>query len=243
MIWLSIAALSLLALAPAVWALFRRQHVLHDERTAALTLHEAQLGEVERDLTIGLIAPEEHAVARLEIQRRILAADMAPTGGSTASSTRLAWLGLTLTPIAATLLYLTNGYPTLPAQPLAPRLAAQQAQADREDAIVAQLRQALATLPDTDPNRRQGYLLLGQAEAARDHYEEAAQAWGHALALGFEPELAARTAEAMTRASHRVTPEALALFRKALDTAPKTVPWRDAAQARIAQGEHDQDNP
>mgnify|MGYP004707108053 FL=1 len=47
----------------------------------------------------------------------------------------------------------------------------------------------------------------------------------------------------MTRASHRVTPEALALFRKALDTAPKTVPWRDAAQARIAQGEHDQDNP
>ncbi|MBO1323855.1 c-type cytochrome biogenesis protein CcmI [Acetobacter sp. TBRC 12305] len=243
MIWLSIALLSLIALAPAAWGLWRRDREIRDERSAALVLHGAQLAEVDRDLAIGLIAPEEHGVAKLEIQRRILAADIPAPGGPAVTTARWGWVMLVLAPFLAVALYLTNGMPFLPAQPLGPRLVARHMQDQKDDAVVAQLRQALATLPETDPNLRQGYLLLGQAEAGREHYAAAADAWGHALALGFEPELAARTAEALTRVDQHVTPQALDLFRKALDAAPKDAPWRDAAQARIAQGEHELANP
>jgi cytochrome c-type biogenesis protein CcmH len=243
MIWLSIALLSLIALAPAAATLWRRTRSIRDERSTALALHDAQLAELDRDLTVGLIASGEHAVAVLEIQRRILVADMAPSSARERSATWPGWLALGLAPVVAVALYLTNGAPMLPAQPLAPRLAAQHERDVRDDAVIAQLRAAIAALPSTDPNRRQGYLLLGQAEAGRDHYKEAAQAWSEALAIGFDAELAARTGEALTRAHHQVTPEALALFRKALDAAPHDAPWREAAQARVAQGEHDQENP
>ncbi|MBS0988633.1 c-type cytochrome biogenesis protein CcmI, partial [Acetobacter okinawensis] len=137
----------------------------------------------------------------------------------------------------------TNGAPYLPAQPLGPRLVAQHMQNRKTDALIAQLQQAVGALPADDPNRRQGYLLLGQLQASGDHYAQAAEAWGRALALGFDPELAARTAEAMTRAEHHVSAQALDLFRKALDAAPKDAGWRSAVQGRIAQGEHEQENP
>ncbi|CEF39712.1 MULTISPECIES: c-type cytochrome biogenesis protein CcmI [Acetobacter] len=243
MIWLSIALLSLLALAPAAIPLWRRTRQVRDERSAALALHEAQLSEIDRDLAIGLIAPAEHDIARLEIQRRILVADTAPAEAADAISPTLVWVALGLIPLVAVGLYLTNGVPSLPAQPLGPRLVAQHEQNTKNDTILNKLKQTLAQLPADDPNLRQGYLLLGQAEASREHYAEAAAAWQHALDLSFDPEIAARTGEALTRANGHVTPEALALFRKALDAAPKDAPWRGAAQARIAQGEHDQDNP
>lgn len=243
MIWLSIALLSLLALAPAAFPLWRRTRQIRDERSAALDLHDAQLAEIDRDLTIGLIAPTEHDIARLEIQRRILSADTAPTQAADTIAPAWAWGALGLIPLAAIGLYLTNGVPSLPAQPLGPRLVAQHMQNTRNNAVLDRLRQTLAQLPATDPNLRQGYLLLGQAEAARAHYAEAAEAWNHALQISFDPEVAARTAEAMTRASGHVTPEALTLFSKALDAAPKDAPWRDAALARIAEGEHEQINP
>ncbi|MFT8675389.1 MAG: c-type cytochrome biogenesis protein CcmI [Acetobacter sp.] len=243
MIWLSIALLSLIALTPAALGLRRRGSVIRDERSAALVLHGAQLAEVDRDLAIGLIAPEEHGVAKLEIQRRILAADTHTPDRRAATTARWGWVMLGLIPFLAVGLYLTNGMPMMPAQPLGPRLVARHMQDQKDDMVVAQLKQALASLPATDPNLRQGYLLLGQAEAGREHYAAAADAWSHALALGFEPELAARTAEALTRVDQHVTPQALELFRKALDAAPKDAPWRDAAQARVAQGEHDLANP
>lgn len=243
MIWLSVAVLSLLALLPAALPLWRRSKQIRDERSAALALHEAQLSEIDRDLTIGLIAPTEHDIARLEIQRRILTADTAPTQAVDTIPAGVIWAVLAVLPLAAIALYLTNGIPGLPAQPLGPRLVAQHMQNTRNDAILVRLRQTLSQLPANDPNLRQGYLLLGQAEASGAHYAAAADAWNHALKLGFDPEVAARTAEAMTRANNHVTPQALTLFRKALDAAPKDAPWRSSVQARIAEGEHEQDNP
>ncbi|AQT04270.1 c-type cytochrome biogenesis protein CcmI [Acetobacter persici] len=243
MIWLSIVLLSCLALAPAALPLWRRTRQVRDERSAALALHEAQLSEIDRDLDIGLIAPAEHDIARLEIQRRILVADTAPAQANDVLPPVAVWGALALIPVAAVGLYLTNGVPSLPAQPLGPRLVAQHEQNTRGDAVIQRLKAALAMIPAGDPNLRQGYLLLGQAEATREHYAEAAEAWNHALSLSFDPELAARTGEALTRAASHVTPQALDLFRKALDAAPKDASWRGPVQARIAEGEHEQDNP
>ncbi|MBS0990115.1 c-type cytochrome biogenesis protein CcmI, partial [Acetobacter okinawensis] len=92
MIWFSIGLLSLLALAPAALTLRGRARAIRDERSTALALHEAQLAEVDRDLAIGLIAPAEHDVALLEIQRRILSADTAPSAARAKSSALLGWI-------------------------------------------------------------------------------------------------------------------------------------------------------
>ncbi len=243
MIWLSIACLSFLALLPAAFVLWRRA-VARDERSAALELHEAQLAELDRDLASGMIAPAEHAVAQLEIQRRILVADRAPAEMADRSARNRVIIALVLLPIVATGLYLAGGgHPRFPAQPLEPRLKEVQARDARAAKAIAQLREALATIPPGDPSLRQGYLLLGQAEASRGHDADAAAAWRKALDLGFDPELALQVAEEQVRSEKHISADSLSLYRRALDAAPKDAPWKQAVQQRIAQGEHDQEQP
>ncbi|GCE79787.1 c-type cytochrome biogenesis protein CcmI [Komagataeibacter oboediens] len=239
MIWIGICLLGVIALLPALIS-FRRTTLLRDERETALVLHQAQLAELERDLVEGMIAPSEHDSARLEIQRRLLGTDMlpafvagqgAPTGGITAALIAL--------PVAAVGLYLTVGHPSLPAQPLAPRLVALQHEDHRNDAIIDRLRDQLKQIPAGDPSLFQGYVLLGQAEAGRDHYAAAAQAWRSAIEQRFDPEVAARAAEAQMMADGgHISPETADLYRRALDAAPPDAPWRMTVQQRIAQSEH-----
>ncbi|GBR28895.1 c-type cytochrome biogenesis protein CcmI [Komagataeibacter oboediens] len=239
MIWIGICLLGVIALLPALIS-FRRTTLLRDERETALVLHQAQLAELERDLVEGMIAPSEHDSARLEIQRRLLGTDMLPafvagqgasTGGITAA--------LIVLPVAAVGLYLTVGHPSLPAQPLAPRLVALQHEDHRNDAIIDRLRDQLKQIPAGDPSLFQGYVLLGQAEAGRDHYAAAAQAWRSAIEQRFDPEVAARAAEAQMMADGgHISPETADLYRRALDAAPPDAPWRMTVQQRIAQSEH-----
>lgn len=238
MIWIGIFLLSAVVLLPSLLA-FRRTTRLRDERESALVLLRAQLAELDRDRQDGLIADSEHEGARLEIQRRLLASDAAPARGIGGSvTTPIVLVCLLLLPVTAIGLYLLCGHPSLPAQPLAPRVAAQKAQDKRDDVLLTELRAGLARMSPDDPNRFQGFLLLGQAEAARDHYAAAAEAWRQATTIRFIPELAARAAEAQTLADGRVSPDSAALFRRALDAAPADAPWRMAAQQRIAESEH-----
>jgi len=240
MIWIGICLLVVLALAPAAFVVLRAR-TARNERDSALALHRAQLDELDRDLASGLIVPAEHVTAQLEVQRRLLAADAALDEQASLGRRRIgAWLAIGLVPLAAVALYLTEGHPMLPAQPLAPRLAALHKDDTRTDDLLARLRAGLARMEPGDPNLVQGYLLLGQAEAAREHYAAAAKAWRMALDQNFDPELAARIAEAQTRADGRVSPDSADLFRRALDAAPKDAQWRMAAEQRIAESEHGQ---
>ncbi|RFD20766.1 c-type cytochrome biogenesis protein CcmI [Komagataeibacter melaceti] len=239
MIWIGICLLGAIALLPALFCL-RRTTLLRDERETALALHQAQLAELERDLNEGMIAASEHDSARLEIQRRLLGVDSlpAPTARRTTSTGAIlaALVGL---PVAAVALYMCVGHPSLPAQPLAPRLAAIKQEDHRNDAIIERLREQLKLIPPGDPSLFQGYVLLGQAEAGRDHYAAAAQAWRSAIEQRFDPEVAARAAEAqmMAEGGH-ISPETADLYRRALDAAPADAPWRMTVQQRIAQSEH-----
>ena len=240
MIWIGICLLGVIALLPALLS-FRRATLLRDERETALALHQAQLAELERDLVEGMIAPSEHDSARLEIQRRLLGTDTLPAfvarkGGASTGAIAAALIGL---PVAAIALYLTVGHPSLPAQPLAPRLAAIQKEDHRNDAIIDRLREQLKQIPPGDPSLFQGYVLLGQAEAGRDHYAAAAQAWRSAIEQRFDPEVAARAAEAQMMADGgHISAETADLYRRALDAAPADAPWRMTVQQRIAQSEH-----
>lgn len=235
MIWLAIAGLAALVLAPLGFSLFSTARA-RGRQDAALALHRAQLAELDRDLADQRIGMPEHAAAVLEVQRRMLAeagrADPEPVSAGRSP----VWAALLLVPVAALALYLVGGSPELPAAPLAARIAAAEARARKEMALIAALKTALTRIDPASPKAREGYILLGSAEARLGNMPEAAAAWQKALAARFDPTLAAETAEALTEANGHVTPEAAALFRRALAGAPPHAPWRVMVERRLGGG-------
>jgi cytochrome c-type biogenesis protein CcmH len=231
-LWLAIAVLAAVALAPLGLSL-RRGVSARGRRDAALALHRSQLAELDRNLADARIAPTEHAAAVLEVQRRLLAAADSADPVPSASSRSAIWTVLALVPLAALLLYVVGGSPGLPALPLKERLAAMRERVHQEEALVAQLRVVLRKLDPHSDKAREGYILLGDAEARLGNIQGAASAWQSALAAKFDPTLAAETAEAMTEANGHVTDDAAALFRRALADAPPDAPWRAMAERRL----------
>jgi cytochrome c-type biogenesis protein CcmH len=234
MIWLAIVVLAVVALAPLAFSL-RRAAVARSRQDAAVDLHRAQLAELDRDLAEGRVLPAEHENAVLEVQRRLLAAaagnEHAPRSG-TASPILIALLIL---PIGGLALYLTGGSPNLPAEPLAERIAAAKVRDEHDSALIAELRRRLSTIDPHSEQARQGYVLLGNAEASRGRLKQAADAWQTALAVRFDPTLAVETGEAITEVSGQVTRDAAALFRRALADSPPDAPWRPMAVKRLAE--------
>ncbi len=238
MLWVEIALLCLLALLPAAWA-GRGVAAARDRRTPALALHRAQLRELDRDRADGLIEVGEQQAARLEVQRRLLAAaDDADGLSRSTGRRRTVVLALLPLPPLAVALYLIGGHPALPAQPEALRLAQTDARMRQDDALIATLRRGLAGLDPATGQARQGYVLLGQAEASRGRWAAAAAAWTVALRQRDDPTLAVQVAEAQSRADGAVSSASAALFRHALDTGPADAPWRQLAEERLAQSEH-----
>ena len=233
MIWLAAALLALCAMAPAGFAL-RRHLAVRGRVEPTLALHRAQLVELDRDRAEGRISATDHATAVLEVQRRLLAAS-AMTDPETTPRRWPLVAGLAVVPLAALGLYLIGGRPNLPAQPLASRMSA----ADREladaSAMIDQLRAAIATVDPHSDKAREGDLLLGNLEASRGNFAGAADAWQKALDVRFEPLLAARVADATSRAEGRLTPASAALFRRALAAAPPDAPWRGQVEQILAQ--------
>ncbi len=233
MTYVPMLLLALACLAPAAFLVWRPGRA-RGRRETALALHRAQLSDLERDLAEGRLAPAEHAAATLEVQRRMLrAAEGAEPEGAGGGSTALA-ATLGLAPAAALLLYLVGGQPGLPSVPHAEMVAAQQEEAARASALAGQLRDRLKGLDPRSEMARKGYVMLGELEVDRGDLAAAAAAWMTALDAGFDPTLAARTADALSAAAGRVTPQAAALFRRALAEAPQDAPWRGYAEQRLA---------
>ncbi len=234
MIWLAAALLAGAALAPLALTL-RPALTARGRREAALALHRAQLAELDRDLAEGRIASAEHQGAVLEVERRLLNAASGNEPVSAAAPRGPVWVALALVPVAAALLYLTGGSPGLPAAPLKARIAAAEQNARDETRLIEQLRAVLSTLDPHSERAREGYLLLGGAEARMGDLKAAAEAWKIALAVRFDPTVALEAGEATAEANGRVTDEAAALFRRALDAAPPDAPWRKMAETRLAE--------
>lgn len=124
--WLVAAILALAAALLVIRPLTaRRRAVSRAEADAAL--YKAQLAEIDRDLARGTIGPEEAGAARVEVSRRLLAADRqaaatgalgpAPAGHSRA----LAVAAALAVPAAGAGVYLATGSPSLPGRPYAER--------------------------------------------------------------------------------------------------------------------------
>jgi len=265
MSWLGFLLVTLLALSPLLWLIFlqsKRQLPPVGPRLSALALYREQLRELDRDMASGLIDPTEAGKARLEIQRRILAADALPDDGLTARALPAArvdgepsdnreghraqvsqgmrrWksvLWLPVLPVAGLALYLVNGHPSLPPRPHQDRT---RSVSPELRALFGKLARQVATLSPQDPDFIRSALLLGQVDEAMNRPEEAIGLYRRVLAARFIPDLAVQVAELQTRRDGHISPNSLALYRRAVDEAPADAPWRLAVEARIATGEHE----
>jgi cytochrome c-type biogenesis protein CcmH len=241
MIWLMALVLAALALAPL--ALFSwRGGRLRGRQEAAMALHRAQLTELDADLAEGRLLVAEHAAARLEVQRRLLADAALPDGSEAGAGRGFLPITALIIPAAAFALYLATGRPNFPppdsgpGSEATPARTGDPAQRARDEASVEKLRASLAAMDPHAPRTVRGYEILGNAELSLGHLPEAAAAWQHVLAERFDPTLAAETAEVLTETSSHVTPDALALFKRALAAAPADAPWRPMAEKRVAEG-------
>ena len=233
MIWLLVVLLAVAALAPLADVL-RQGGAARGAKDLAVALHRGQLAELDRDLAEGRIMPAEHATAVLEVQRRLLAAAGETEPAAAVRSRAPLAVVLVLVPLAAFALYAVGGSPGLPSVPKEQVRALVQRDAE-EAALIGQLRERLAAMDPASERARQGYVLLGNVEEARGHDAAAAAAWGVALQSQFDATLAARAAEAASRAEGGVSEASAALFRRALDAAPADAPWRGVAEQRLRQ--------
>jgi cytochrome c-type biogenesis protein CcmH len=190
-----------------------------------LRVFRDQLGEIDRDVDRGLLSPAEADTARLEIQRRLLAADVearaahaAAVGGTRRLRLTAAVVLAVLLPLGAAAVYGLLGTPGLADQPFADR------QADRLGVDTARLdrlrdeAEVLATRLETAPDDRAGWLGLAARRKQLEQYDLALAAYDRALALGGVPaETWAEIAEThVLAAGGEVSERAQAAFRNAL---------------------------
>lgn len=244
MFWLGILIITAVALCPAFLGL-RTLRRRVNARDSALALYRGQLGDLERDHALALINDEEYQAARLEVQRRLLSTDgeaavedlnAEPAKRSRALPAAAVGIGI---PMLAFALYIVNGHPSLPPQPLSGRQTGPDAKGLQ---MIHKLQTQVSTIPPGSPTYATGHFLLGQVEAKAGMTDEAIRDWKAALDAHFEPELAIRLAELESRNGSHISGESLDLYRRALAAAPADAPWRMAVEARIAVGEHQENN-
>mgnify|MGYP006433943631 CR=1 FL=1 len=199
MFWVAAAAAVLIVLAALGRALLAPQS---DDGPAAaqdVAFYRAALDEVARDRARGTLSDTEAERARLDLSRRLLAADArlsAETGGARPAPRAATLTGAAVTAGALALsvaLYVALGAPGTPDRPRAERLAAAdearasrptQAEAEsrasgspatggqRLSDLIAQLRARL----EEDPGDARGWRLLARAEAGRGDFAAAHRA-------------------------------------------------------------------
>jgi cytochrome c-type biogenesis protein CcmH len=227
---LILAALTAAALAAIVLPLFLQRAAPARRAEYDIAVYKDQLREVERDVARGTLDGAGAQSARLEIERRLLAADSHPEGGATAGGlTRAsAWrwtaiLALILAP-AALLVYLAYGTPGMPQISFADRAADRAADAAREAQVAGLIGQVEARLAE-NPDDLRGWLLLARAYVRLGRIADGLKAQATAGDLfDQEPDLAQDAAESMATfgelltqaADGEITPEARAAFGKAI---------------------------
>lgn len=226
MIWLGFVLLALVALGFLLWPLLHARQAATSRKAHDITVYRAQLAEIDEELARGSLTEAEAGAAKLEIQRRLLRADAAAEGRATTASQRSVMAGaivvLLLVPVLGGGIYLAIGRPEATQVDLAAmqQRAAQEAKlrADTERMIV-QLRERLAA----DPNRADGWLLLGRSLLTIDRAAEAVPALDRVIALRpDDAEAYALRAEAQTLAADgSVTPAAQRDFRAVLEREPQ----------------------
>lgn len=200
-----------------------------------ITVYKDQLAELERDQKEGRIAAQEADAARVEIQRRLLAAAEASEREASPDKPKGRGLGVIAlaalaAPLAAVVFYLQTGTPGMPDFPLAERtdLRGEASAGSAGGKSLRQLAQQLQERLQDNPDDARGWTLLARTYANIGDSRHAAAAYQRAVELtGRDPELLADWAEARLMARDgSFTPEIFGDFLEARDKDPLLPkPW------------------
>jgi len=225
-LWLILALMTVLAIAAVIWPLLRQGVTIRSGTDTAV--YRDQLDEVERDRATGLIGKTEAEAARVEISRRLIAADEAakhaPRPDSTPEWRRwaVAAFTLVLVPLGATALYLRIGEPGLASEPLAARMQAPtNNQGQSVEKLIVQVEQHL----QSNPSDGRGWEVLAPVYMQVGRYTDSVNAWRNAITLlGESADREADLGEALTAAANGVvTAEAKMAFVRAVTLDDTTV--------------------
>ncbi len=193
------------------------------------TVYRDQLKEVESDRERGLIGSVDAEAARIEIARRLLAADAeekkeGDRGGAKRPANRVA-VGLALIlPLLALGCYLVYGSPRLPDQPLVARLQ-EPANDQNLDVLVARVEARLRAHPEEG----EGWDVIAPVYMGWRRYTDAAEAFRHSIRLlGESPKRLSGYGHALVLANNGVVTEDA---RKALERATALDP--DLVEPRL----------
>ncbi|WP_306253425.1 c-type cytochrome biogenesis protein CcmI [Parvularcula sp. IMCC14364] len=208
-----------------------------------LTVYRDQLSELDRDVSRGVIAPEEREAAKLEIERRMLleARAVQEEKAQTKNGPPILLFSFAgLMPILAGIVYFTNGSPDQPASPFAERidLASAPSAADGMHSgmndMIGSLRQRLAA----NPEDAEGWALLARSLINLNRYDEAIEAYREANRVvgGRDRQLAAEYAETLVVGNGgMVSQEARSIFEAFLsenENDPQAVYYLALAKAQ-----------
>jgi cytochrome c-type biogenesis protein CcmH len=221
-LWLVLGAMNAVAAALVAWPLLRPPAAPPGRRDYELRVYRAQLEELARERERGLLGAREAEAAKLEVERRMLAADAA-AGAAAAPRAPSRWaLAALLVLLLAGGLYWQLGRPDLPAAPFAGRAeerrlaasAAQEPGLPSVDELTLRLEQRVADRPDD----LEAWRRLGQAYALSGRYDAAVGAWRRVLAQGDgDAQAHAALGEALVMANGgTITPAAAQAFERAL---------------------------
>ncbi len=247
--WIPAGALALAVVLTILWALLRRRAATADA-VSDVQIYRDQLAAVERDVERGTIGANDAERIRIEVSRRLLAADKAQANARP-SGTAPRWLSYTAAAVAAVgviggaiWMYLDLGAPGYPDLGLQKRLAmADKARAERPSQAEVEARQPerpssakpsakymallekLRAAVKARPNDLRGQILLVRNEAGIGHFRAAARAQGKVIALKKEKASAEDFAEygnlLILSADGYVSPQAEAALEQALRRDPK----------------------
>jgi cytochrome c-type biogenesis protein CcmH len=182
-------------------------------------VYRDQLKELEREVARGAVAENEAATARLELQRRLLAADSDDKAASAGTRKPLlaGALALAIVLIAGGL-YWRLGSPGVPDDPYANRQA-ERDQVAQQQAQLNQIRGMVAKLADDmkqHPGDLEGWLRLGRSYAVLGQPDDAAAAFAQAEKLKpNDPAVLMAEAQALMAGlpiAEQLTPQVVALL-------------------------------
>ena len=247
-VWLALAIMTAIAVALAAAPLVRRTGGTAPRRDYDLRVYRAQLEELARERERGLLGEREAEAARIEIERRMLAAAATDRQRREDAARATPWpvvialvVGL---PALAGGLYWRLGSPTQPDAPFAERvderrqLAATEGRRQEALPSVATMIERLEERLEADPDDLETSLRLGRAYALAGQFERSAETYRRALARHEgAAALHSGLGEALVMAEGGVvSPEARAAFERAIELDPGDARARFYAGLAMLQG-------
>ncbi|MDH4061686.1 MAG: c-type cytochrome biogenesis protein CcmI [Aquincola sp.] len=219
--WLLAATLLVVVLVVLLRPLLRARAPIADDTAASnLRILRAQLDELEAERAAGRLDDEQLAVARTELERRVLEESSVAAVPARAMSGRKSAVALLIgLPLLAIAMYARLGSsdgldPAIVSAPQGDPHAA--GQMDMEQAV-----QRLADRMKAEPDNPDGWALLGRSYAQMQRFEDARDAYAQAMARKRDdPQLLADYADALAMTQGRNLegePEKLVLRALAID--------------------------